>query len=101
MIRKQQIIVRERDVERKLVREVKAIGGLCLKLTSPSVDGLPDRLVLLNSGKIGFVEIKAPGKKPRVLQVKRMKDLQALGFKVFVVDETSQIGGVIDAIRAT
>lgn len=101
MIRKQQIIVRERDVERKLVREVKAIGGLCLKLTSPSVDGLPDRLVLLNSGKIGFVELKAPGKKPRVLQVKRMKDLQALGFKVFVVDETSQIGGVIDAIRAT
>lgn len=101
MIRKQQIIVRERDVERKLVREVKAMGGLCLKLTSPSVDGLPDRLVLLNSGKIGFVELKAPGKKPRVLQVKRMKDLQALGFKVFVVDETSQIGGVIDAIRAT
>ena len=101
MIRKQQIIVRERDVERKLVREVKAIGGLCLKLTSPSVDGLPDRLVLLNSGKIGFVELKAPGKKPSVLQVKRMKDLQALGFKVFVVDETSQIGGVIDAIRAT
>lgn len=101
MIRKQKIIVREREVERKLVCEVKAMGGLCLKLTSPSIDGLPDRLVLLNGGKIGFVELKAPGKKPRVLQVKRMKDLQALGFKVFVVDEKSQIGGVVDAIRAT
>lgn len=93
--------LREKETERKLVRDVKASGGLCLKLTSPSVDGLPDRLVLLNSGKIGFVELKAPGKKPRVLQVKRMKDLQDLGFKVFVVDEKSQIGGVIDAIRAT
>lgn len=101
MIRKQKIIVREREVERKLVRDVKAMGGFCLKLTSPSVDGLPDRLVLLHGGKIGFVELKAPGKKPRVLQVKRMKDLQDLGFKVFVVDEKSQIGGVIDAIRAT
>lgn len=101
MIRKQQIMVRERDVEQKLVREVKAMGGLCLKLTSPSVDGLPDRLVLLHGGKIGFVELKAPGKKPRVLQVKRMKDLQDLGFKVFVVDDKSQIGGVIDAIQAT
>lgn len=101
MIRKQKIIVREREVERKLVCEVKAMGGLCLKLTSPSVDGLPDRLVLLNGGKIGFVELKAPGKKPRVLQVKRMKDLRSLGFKVFVVDEKIQIGGVIDAIRAT
>lgn len=94
-------MVRERDVEQKLVREVKAMGGLCLKLTSPSVDGLPDRLVLLHGGKIGFVELKAPGKKPRVLQVKRMKDLQDLGFKVFVVDDKSQIGGVIDAIQAT
>ena len=93
--------LREKETERKLVRKVKAAGGLCLKLTSPSVDGLPDRLVLLNSGKIGFVELKAPGKKPRVLQVKRMKDLQVLGFKVFVVDDKSQIGGVIDAIRAT
>ena len=93
--------LREKETERKLVRDVKAVGGLCLKLTSPSVDGLPDRLGLLNSGKIGFVELKAPGKKPRVLQVKRMKDLQDLGFKVFVVDEKSQIGGVIDAIRAT
>lgn len=93
--------LREKETERKLVREVKAMGGLCLKLTSPSADGLPDRLVLLNGGKIGFVELKAPGKKPRVLQVKRMKNLQALGFKVFVVDDKSQIGGVIDAIRAT
>lgn len=101
MIRKQKIVVREREVERKLVREVKDAGGMAIKLTSPSVDGLPDRLVLLHGGKIGFVELKAPGKKPRVLQVKRMKDLQALGFKVFVVDEKSQIGGVIDAIRAT
>ena len=45
------------------------------------------------------MELKAPGKKPRVLQVKRMKDLQALGFKVFVVDDKSQIGGVVDAIK--
>lgn len=93
--------LREKETERKLVREVKSAGGMAIKLTSPSVDGLPDRLVLLNGGKIGFVELKAPGKKPRVLQVKRMKDLQALGFKVFVVDDKSQIGGVIDAIRAT
>lgn len=101
MIRKQKIVIREREVERKLVRDVKAVGGMAIKLTSPSVDGLPDRLVLLNGGKIGFVELKAPGKKPRVLQVKRMTDLQALGFKVFVVDDKSQIGGMIDAIRAT
>lgn len=72
---------------------------MAIKLTSPSFDGLPDRLVLLPLGKIGFVELKAAHKKPRPLQVKRMKDLESLGFKCFVVDSKEQIGGVIDAIK--
>ena len=46
--------LREKETERKLVREVKAMGGLCLKLTSPSVDGLPDRLVFTSWGQDWF-----------------------------------------------
>lgn len=53
------------------------------------------------AARLVLSSLKHQVKKPRVLQVKRMKDLQALGFKVFVVDDRSQIGGVIDAIRAT
>ena len=89
----------EKTIERALVRDVKNIGGWCLKLNSPSMDGLPDRLVLLPKGRCGFVELKAPGKKPRPLQVMRMKKLTELGFSCHVIDGKEQIGGVIDGIQ--
>ncbi len=93
--------MREKDIEQRLIQAVKDRCGLAVKLTSPSLNGLPDRLLLFDGGRIGFVELKASGKKPRPLQVKRIKQLQALGFKVFVVDNVTQIGDIIDEIQAT
>lgn len=90
----------EKEIEQSLVRSVKKIGGRCLKFTCPGLDGVPDRLVLLPKGKCAFVELKAPDKKPRALQIKRMKQLTALGFLCFVIDGKEQIGGVIDAIQS-
>lgn len=49
----------EKDIERKLVQEVKALGGMCLKFTSPGLAGVPDRIVILPGGRIIFVEMKA------------------------------------------
>lgn len=91
--------MKEKQIEQKLVDEVKNINGWCLKLTS--MIGIPDRLVLLPRGKIGFVEVKAPGKKPRVIQVKRMKQLSAWGFRCFVLDDLSEIGEILNAIQAS
>ena len=91
--------LREREIERKLAEAVRKTGGLALKFVSPGWSGAPDRIVLLPGGKIGFVEVKAPGKKPRPLQIWRKKQLEALGFKVFVLDGLEQIGGIIDEIR--
>lgn len=91
--------MREKETENKLVKSVKFAGGLCLKFTSPGFDGIPDRLVLLPFGKIAFVEVKAPNKKPRPLQKARHRLLQKLGFKVYVLDDAEQIGGIIDEIR--
>ncbi len=56
--------MREKQTEQHLVKAVKAIGGICPKLVSPGTDGMPDRMVLLPGGHIGFVEVKAPGQKP-------------------------------------
>lgn len=93
--------MREKFIEKKLTIEVKKRGGICPKFTSPGFDGMPDRLVLLPDGKIAFVEVKAPGKKPRPLQLARHKILRGLGFKVFVLDEIEQIGGILDEIQST
>ena len=93
--------MREKTIEQKLVTATKAKGGIALKLTSPSMNGLPDRMILLPNGKIAFVELKAPGKKPRPLQAARHEMLRRLGFKVYVVDGIERIGSVLDEIGAT
>ena len=62
---------KEKELETKLIKAVKKIGGLPLKFVSPGFDGVPDRLILIAFGKVGFVEVKAPGEVPRKLQLKR------------------------------
>ena len=89
----------EKSIEEKLCKEVKKIGGLALKFLS-TVNGYPDRIILVKIGRIAFVEVKAPGEKPRPLQRVRIKLLRRLGFKVYVLDGAEQIGGIIDEIQS-
>ena len=89
----------ERAIERKLVQAARKRGGLALKFVSPGMDGVPDRIVLLPYGKLAFVELKAPGKVMRPLQVRRKEQLEALGFLVYCVDGVEQIGGILDEIQ--
>lgn len=93
--------MREKEVEKRLVDRTKARGGLALKFVSPGFDGVPDRLVLLPKAKLGFVEVKAPGKTPRPLQKKRMQVLRKLGFNVYALDNIDEVEVVLDAIQAT
>ena len=92
--------MKEKSIEHKLTLMVKKRGGICPKWVSPGFDGVPDRIVLLPVGRIAFVEVKAPGKKPRPLQIARHKLLTRLGFKVYVLDAEGQIGGILDEIQA-
>ena len=63
--------MREKTIEKKLVQAVKNEGGMCPKLVSPGTDGMPDRMVLLPAARIGYVQVKAPGAKPRTVQESR------------------------------
>ena len=92
--------MREYVIEDAFRDEVKRRGGLALKFTSQTMNGLPDRLVLLLGGKAAFVELKAPGRIMRPLQIKRKEQLEALGFPVFCVDRFEQIRPVLDAISS-
>ena len=93
--------MQEKYIEQKLVAAVKSMGGMAPKFVSPGIDGMPDRIVLLPMGKIAFVECKATGKKMRPLQNKRKKQLEALGFLVYCLDDVEQIGGILSEIQAT
>ena len=67
-------IVREKDLEAYLVSRVNGLGGVTWKWSSPGHAGVPDRIVILGR-KLGFLELKAPGKKPTALQRRELERL--------------------------
>lgn len=93
--------MKEQIIEQALIQAVKARKGLCWKFVSPGTAGVPDRIVLMPGGRVGFVELKRPGGKTRPIQTKRIEQLHALGHKTFVVDRLETIEEVCDAIQAS
>ena len=75
--------MRENEVEKQFVEAVRAAGGQALKFTSQSMNGVPDRLVLLLGGKCAFVELKAPGKQMRILRENADSSWRRWAFRYF------------------
>lgn len=85
----------ESKIEKYLKKQIELLGGKALKFVSPGMSGVPDRIVLLPQGKIIFVELKAPGKKPRPMQKYRIKELRDLGFRVEIIDSIEKVNKFI------
>lgn len=81
----------EKTIEAALVKRVKALGGMAEKFTSPSKRSVPDRLVTLPGGRMIFVEVKAPGKKPTAKQEFDHQQRRNLGCDVRVIDSMEQV----------
>ncbi|WP_330948880.1 VRR-NUC domain-containing protein [Virgibacillus sp. MG-45] len=91
--------MREKDIEEYLRKEVKKAGGKAYKFESPGNDGVPDRIVIFPGNNIFFVELKAPGEKPRPLQVKQMRDLTNFGCSVSVLDSKKRVDQFVDLMK--
>lgn len=76
----------ERDIEQYLVRRIKRLGGMAEKFTSPGRRSVPDRLVTLPGGRVVFIELKAPGKKPTENQLRDHQRRRDLGCEIMVID---------------
>ena len=85
----------EKVLEAELRERCKALGWMCIKLTSQYQRGLPDRLILMSGGRVCFAEIKTTGKKPTALQRVTHERLRALGYRVEVVDTTESLDNLI------
>lgn len=77
--------VRERDIERILVDEVRKLGGRAYKWVSPGNDGVPDRIVVLPGRPPVFVELKSETGDLTRLQKVQIGRLQDLGQDVRVL----------------
>lgn len=87
--------IREKDVEARLVRKVKAMGGECQKNASVGRRSDPDRRVLLFPGIIVFVECKRPGQTWTSAQARERDKLQRLGFIVLLCDSYERVDEII------
>lgn len=96
-------VAAERDIERELVKRVKKAGGEVRKVKWIGRRGAPDRLVLLPpkkhpvsgvtllQGRTIWVELKAPGKKPRRNQERELRALADAGQTVYVIDSIESV----------
>ena len=86
--------MREKVIEEYLRKKCKENGFLCYKFTSPSTDGVPDRIVI-GHGLTLFVELKAPGEVPRKLQVFVFDEMEKHGAEIHVVDTKDKVNALI------
>ena len=93
--------MRERDIERHLVKRVKALGGEVRKVKWIGRRGAPDRVVMLppgiviypgpEYGRTVWVELKAPGVKPEAHQLREHARMRAMGQRVVVIDSIDAV----------
>ena len=89
----------EKELEKYLVELCKKEGYWCLKFTSPSTAGVPDRIVLTQMGTY-FAELKRPkgGRLPR-LQDATFKKLKTYGHNVTVIRSKEDADRFVHNIR--
>ena len=76
----------ETNIEKYVVKAVKQLGGFAIKGNTVNSKGYPDRVIHLPGGKIGFLELKSEGLKPKKLQQHWLNKLSDLGFKAGYAD---------------
>lgn len=83
--------MRERDIERFLVRRVKELGGEVRKLQFIGRRGAPDRMVMFPEGKIFFCELKRPGGVVEAHQAREHARMLKMGQRVLVLDTIDKV----------
>lgn len=83
--------MRESVIEQYLRRRVESLGGRACKWVRPGEINAPDRILLFPGGRIAFVEVKAPGEKPRPGQLRELQKLRDMGFPATWLDSKEAV----------
>ena len=100
--------MRERDIEDYLVKRVNAMGGEVRKVKWIGRRGAPDRLVMMPAFTVLqdvegvaqnlttiWVELKAPGEKPKPHQAREHERMRAMGQRVEVIDSLEGVEALL------
>ena len=77
--------IRERDVEKYLVKQARAHGGECRKVQWIGRRNAPDRVLFMPNVTL-WIELKKPGERATPTQIAEHRAMRAMGQSVFVVD---------------
>lgn len=91
--------MRESTIEVRLVREVRKLGGLCYKFTSPGAPGVPDRIIILPGGLVVFVELKTEIGRLAKIQKWRIEELRKRGANVRVLKGMDQVLAFLEEVK--
>ena len=76
-------------------RRVKAMGGQVRKCSWEARAGAPDLLIMIR-GTHFWIECKAPGEKPRLVQTREIAVMQRVGgCSVYVCDSVESFEGIL------
>lgn len=67
----------EQQIQSAIKKKLTTAGWFVTKLIQTSTPGIPDLLALSRAGRLVFIEVKRPGKKPAPLQGYMIEKLQA------------------------
>lgn len=91
--------MKEFVIENYLVKQVKKMGGECIKMNPHNVRGLPDRGCFFPKGLVVMVECKAPGKKPRANQVYWLERFKKLSLNAIFIDSRPRVDAFIKWVK--
>ena len=91
--------MKESYIEGKLRDGVKALGGFCIKFTSPGNAGVPDRIILLPDGGVRFVELKTETGRLAPIQRAWIGKLRRLGFDARVLKGIDEVNEYLEELK--
>lgn len=84
------MVARESELVKRTKAYIKEHGGYVVKTAPPIEAGTPDLLVCWHGRFVG-IELKAKGKKPRLLQHARMQSIRQAGGVAFWADNMESV----------
>lgn len=88
----------EREIEKKVCKYAESKGIWQRKIISPSHNGLPDRIFMLPSGTVFFIEFKRKGEKPTPMQLREHEKIRQNNGLVWVIDNVEDGKKLIDGL---
>lgn len=86
----------EKEIEKKIATYAKLQGWNTYKFSSPSNNGVADR-IFIRKGVTLFLEVKRPGNKPTALQKKFLRDMRAQHTLAFWTDKLVAVMDILSS----